>query len=252
MEVRTNGSSIKDFAPHIFRNRETGLYTPEDEPQYKPQVSNGYVPYDFPTNGLVLYLPFYLLKESKFKSLDDYRHTCDVNDALWKPNGRLFDDTDDKIDVTIGSELTHGTADWTWSFWLKKASHLDDDHIFRKPTSSIRLKTTGTAGAMAIHFEGESVFNTNTALYDAGSFTFITIQRSGNDCIIRKNGASFQTVTNSLTTGNQTTADTALRLGNYNNVNGLAGTLGEFWVYTRLLNTAEDSHNYNVTKWRYQ
>lgn len=223
--------------------RPPGLWTPKSLYSYNP------IP-----RGCVLYLPLWAkdLSGAIFKSVDAYGHTGTVTGAVWQPDGRLFNATDDVIAVSIGAELTHGTADWTWSFWVDKAAHLTNDHIFLKPTSFMRVRTNGVAGALAIHFEGEATITTNDALYDEGTPTFITIQRSGNDCVIRKNGAAFQTIANSLTTGNQTTADTVINVGNYANANGLLGTIGDFWMWARLLSASEDTHNYNCTKWRYQ
>ena len=47
--------------------------------------------------SLVLYLPLYQLDGASFVSKDAHGHLCSVTGALWRPNGRWFDGTDDTI-----------------------------------------------------------------------------------------------------------------------------------------------------------
>src|SRR3990172_13167350 len=47
--------------------------------------------------SLVFYVPLYELDGTTFQSKDAYGHLCTVTGALWRPQGRDFDGTDDVI-----------------------------------------------------------------------------------------------------------------------------------------------------------
>lgn len=49
--------------------------------------------------SLVLYLPLYELDGGSLVSRDACGHVCTVTGALWRPGGRYFDGTDDRIDI---------------------------------------------------------------------------------------------------------------------------------------------------------
>ena len=57
-------------------------------------------------SGLTLYLPFYRLDGSSLISKDAYGHSCTVNGAAWRTQGRYFDGIDDRIAVGTVSDFS--------------------------------------------------------------------------------------------------------------------------------------------------
>ena len=112
----SDGLSIDRFIPpqlrYMFYNNPTATA--------KYRIGNGLDPYGFSTNGLVMYLPLWALKGGSFKSVDAYKHTCSVAGAIWKPDSRQFDGTDDKIVIPFTSDLDFGDLDtYTIIVWAK-------------------------------------------------------------------------------------------------------------------------------------
>jgi len=69
--------------------------------------------------SLVLYLPLYQLDGASFVSKDAHGHLCSVTGALWRPDGRYFDGTDDKIVAnTVATNGVFGGA-FTVISWAK-------------------------------------------------------------------------------------------------------------------------------------
>jgi len=256
VEVRTNGVSVKDFAPHVFTDRETGLYMPGDEPLYKPQVSNGYSPYDFPVNGLVLYLPLWALKGSPIKSVDAYRHVCTVTGALWRPNGRLFGAGVDVINLGNPAVLSLGST-WTIQAWFKSTDKsggqgalITKDDIDKRDFYAI----LGSDGLFNFaHYIGtvrQRMFS--TVEVDDDVWHNVAFTNDGTHLYINTDG----TVDTGADLGGNTDALGAdFCVGNWAlNIatNAFGGAIGEVTVYNRALYVAETTYNRNTTKWRYQ
>ncbi len=72
----------------------------------------------------ILYLPLYRLDSGQsgdsFISADGIGHLCTVTGALWRPNGRAFDDTDDFISVPHSSIFDFAGDDFTIIAWIKQ------------------------------------------------------------------------------------------------------------------------------------
>ena len=104
---KSNGLSIDDY---IRRDQRYGFYQ-NATPTRKYDIANGLPPYDFPTNGLVLYIPLWhrSLSGGSFESIDQYMHVCTVTGATWSPSGRTFG-TDKLITVPDHVVFTPTTA----------------------------------------------------------------------------------------------------------------------------------------------
>ena len=112
--VVTDGYTVDEYIPRHLRE----FFYKSSYPQYTYTTTNGYTPYDFSTNGLVLYLPLWALDGSPFKSVDAYRHVCSATNALWRPNGRDFNGINAYLVTPALAPLQFGTGDFTISVWV--------------------------------------------------------------------------------------------------------------------------------------
>lgn len=241
VRTRVNGLSIFDYFDED--TRETGR-AQIDEPRYKEAVSNGYDPFDFALNGLILYLPLWALKESTFKSVDAYKESITVTGALWQPDGRLFDGTDDRIDLPASWMPETGTI----IMWVKYAAAnqgylLSSDgnelSLFNVAGGTFQFYYNGGAARIGFADDWADDILVNLAI------TYI----KGGACEVFANGVSKDTGT----CENVTPTNVATRLGEGTaGDQDFTGTIGEVRVYNRVLTDGEVLHDYNTTKWRYQ
>jgi len=87
--------------------------------------------------NLVLYLPLYELDGASFMSRDAYGHLCAVTGDLWRPNGRFFDGTDDKI-VIPDHESLRGTAGITIAVAIREDGFGNHQHIVSKHNATVK------------------------------------------------------------------------------------------------------------------
>ena len=97
--------------PHIKRDFYHGVGG------HKGTRHNGKDPYGWTTDGLVLYAPLWALKDSAFKSVDAYKHTCTKTGVVCGTQGGTFDGDDDNI--LIGNAGIDLSNNFTLMFWLK-------------------------------------------------------------------------------------------------------------------------------------
>lgn len=210
-----DGQSIEQFIPANLRH----MFYQHPMPEYKYAIRNGYGPYGFSTNGLVLYLPLWALKDSSFKSVDANRFTCTPSGTtiFWTPTG--WDLAGVNEIITIGNI---GTAIKTLEFWFNPAS----------TAQSILEERDGVGVTCA-----------------AGSMLY----GSWNDCFV--NGvntdvitAAWQQITLTSIAGVNMSA---FRFGLVAAVH-LDGRVGEIRAYTTMKVAADALYSYNSTAWRYQ
>lgn len=109
MQVLNEGRHIDRYIPRDLR----GMFYRNLDSRNKYRVVDGYDPYGFSTNGLVLYLPLWALKDSAFKSVDAYKHTCTRT-----ASGILHFDGSANSSVDFGA--IHNASAKLWvSFWFK-------------------------------------------------------------------------------------------------------------------------------------
>jgi len=247
-----DGQSIDRFIPANLRH----MFYRHFMPQYKYAIHNGYAPYNFPTNGLVLYLPLWALKGSPIKSVDAYKHSCAITGALWRPYGRYFDGNDDKIDCGDDTSLDLTTA-LTIGCWIRTSRADVDQYLAHREDGTLENYRLG------IHSTNKII----GVIYVAGAAKFhlattVLAQDTWYLAAYTYNKVSIQVYLDGVTDG----APTA-EAGNIDNddvslVIGLRpagpddrqfqGDIGATWIYNRALSAAEILHIYNATKWRYQ
>ena len=246
-----NGESIEQFIPVDLRS----MFYHHAEPKYKYAIQNGLDPYGFSTRGLVAYIPLWALKESSFKSVDAYKHTCTVTGALWRPNGRSFDGLNDKLDFGNPTVLTNFTA-LTRLLWLKVVGFTGSargilDGSYAAGTFGDMIITEGASDNFSIFVKntGASVVS-NVIAYTADKWLQIGYSWDGTNITYYKNGAVSGTV--DALNGTLACSARALLLGDEGTRDNFGGEMGEFLIYNRALAAEEISYNYNSTVWRYQ
>lgn len=274
--VRVNGRALEDYKR--FEVRETGLAVPQAEPLYVPAVSNGYAPDDFIIDSsLLLYLPLYLLKGSKFKSVDRSKHSCIVTGALWGPDGRALDGDDYiTLPLVITSAMWQGTSDFTLGFVAKTTRFTTTNQIILALGQTVEGWSYGTIGLRYFQIGGvwrnrlslgvrefthkadnRWATDDDTNLSDDTLYRVVVVNSSGTVAMYI-NGVSLGVV-------NELTGDISGTLGNTKTLIGcrsfdttetwdsfLNGTVRVLWLYDRALSATEVSHNDNVILWRCQ
>jgi len=261
-----NGRAIEDFKR--FEVLETGLAVPRAEPLYRPAVSNGIPVDDFVVDDyLVLYLPLYALKGSKFKSVDRYAEICTVVGALWRPHGRLFDG-DDYATVNGLASVLQALSTGSMEFWVRFTSVLTSQAVFS-------VSDSGDAGSVAIlylHDSGPQMRNycseAGTVYYNSEFTPAPNISAAtwyhmvwthdgvGPDLYINATKYDGGAVANrdKWIPDVQDIDDVSLASDNTSGGRALYldGDIGELRIYSRVLSAAEVAHNRNATIWRYQ
>ena len=201
--------------------------------------------------SLVLYLPLYELDGASFASQDAYGHSCTVTGALWRPDGRWLDGSDDFMSIPNHEALK--PTEFTYAIWVNmwglatgetyhaiaaKASTVGVNGwgILILPTGSIRLYS----GANNIWSAAGVVDENNWHLYT------VTFKAGGQQI--------FQDLTR-LKTGTMglTQVNSPLRIGDRGDGYGSAkAKIGEVWLFNRIFSAPEIQHNYLATKWRYK
>lgn len=268
--VRVNGRAIEDYKR--FEVRETGLAVPEAEPLYVPAISNGYAPHDFIVDSsLVLYLPLYLLKGSKFKSVDRYGHTCTVTEALWQPDGRYFDGTNDDISVPDHTSLQM-TDGLTVEMWVRSTdgySVAGEEYVifidkqatpantgwrfywYYLDPGAVRFATINTTQAawQIAYYETDMAAGT---WYHIVATLYVP-DPSGGEPRYRKVYVDTVKGTDQDSTDALEASTATLHIGNSRGVGQWhKGDIGEVRIYNRALSATEIAHNYKATAWRYQ
>jgi len=135
-----------------------------------------------------------------------------------------FDGTGDNLTATLTSQAP-GTGDFTYQFWVYQptaaAVCLFDTRAVNNNTTGFALLINGS-NQLAVYTNGTVL--TGSGAITAGSWSFVTVTRSGSTLTIYLNGVSqgTTTFTNNLT-------DTALRLGQYVDSTGtLTGYISGF------------------------
>lgn len=255
--TRVNGRAIEDYKR--FEIRETGLAVPKAEPLYIPAISNGYAPHDFIVDSsLVLNLPLYLLKGSKFKSVDRYQISPTLTEALWRPNGRLFDGSNDQILIGYPTHLRI-TANFTVEGWVNITNLVNagaGNHTILGRSDGIASKVfylnVQSSGAVILVTHGTTVGSPTSAAglvsagtwyHVAGVYSHNTYARVFLDGVQKAEDTSVSDVPNPAQN---------IYVGWSYSTNFLYGLIGEVRMYNRALADVEITHNYNATRFRYQ
>ena len=226
---------------------------------------------------LKLYLPLWQLDGDSFIDRSAYGHLCTVTGALWRPDGRIVDGVDDRIGLGNPAaivDLTQGTT----IAWFKRTGATTSQVILgygggdvAAPGLYNALEVRDTASnfylanlvdeASSVDFQGIR----NATPIAADTWYCGAISSDGSTWRVFLNGNE-ETATiwiGTLNTGDffgdvvdANIPSPALTIGAllYDGAYGswLAGTIGEVWIYSRVLTAAEIQNIYLRTKWRYQ
>jgi len=264
--VQSDGRSIDQYIPRDLRR----MFYQNTVPDYKYRRADGYDPYGFLTDGLVLYLPLWALKGASFKSVDAYQHACSVTGALWQPNGRYFGGEADNIDV--GSAASLECPSFTFACWVKR---------YEAGVHHTLIADTYTSTAVKDHYINLRFTDTNViGLYfgdgtnagDASStgkvadtnWHFIAVSRNDDTEKIQfvinstaETAVNYGTSCGTLITlGTQTLKLGIASVSSY--ARPLKGYMGEAWLYNKpsfdgdLTVNSRAAHLRSMTSWRYQ
>lgn len=262
-----DGQSIDRFIPAHLRK----MFFKHAMPEYKYAIHDGYAPYSFSTEGLVLYFPLWALKGSPIQSVDAYQHAGTVTGALWRPNGRDFDVIDDFIncgqdaafniedEITLetfiiagGNGLYRGLA----GKWLHVAPFNNSAYLLLITNGdylSLRVSKDGTVGAASRTYliGSTTTIVDGTAYYLVGTYKYVG--DGSSEMRIYVNGALEATTDTAV--GDIFALPTQdLHVGKYGTTGASAYPCGSIVVETRIshrvLSIEEIQHNYEVIKWR--
>ena len=204
--------------------------------------------------SLVLYLPLYQLDGASFMSRDAHGHPCTVTGALWRPNGRKFDGTDDNI--TCGGATDIQPAKISAEAWIYFAKTMSGHEIpFGNTASNLQ---TGWAlywydNKMRVYIQHYA----NNVAWKA-----LTPDDSWHHAVGTYDGATIKIFVDGIKGTDDTYATGINYTGSGGTILGAPKTgggaysfssvLGEARLYSRVLTPLEIQHNYLATKWRYR
>jgi len=215
-------------------------------------------------SSLALYLPLHELDGASFQSKDAYGHMCTVAGASWRRGGRQFDGIDDYLDIGDVTLFDDASQPITFSLWVKPVD-------FASPGSQMLLDKFD--GGSQCGFTITAYAATGTVLFgiksgswmqarSAGSlpdnvFTRIDVtyngSKSANGVRIHFNAVA-DTVVPVIDNGpnNDISNNISMQVAARQNTYHFGGTIGELWIFRKVLTQPEISAHYLATKWRYQ
>ena len=234
---------------------------------HKGTRHNGLDPYGFSTEGLVLYLPLPILKNSSFKSVDAYKPTATVTGALWGPTGRTFDGTDDVITIPDAASISALSPISVEVWFLSDGTPAGEEGIISKAGADVAdrewnllMDTSGRIGFVQWGGVTNYLLAVGTNDFSGSGWHHALVSWDGVNAtghiVITIDGAVEALTTDSKVAGGGVAQDTGtdIEVGReyVNNDNCFTGKIGEAWVYNRTLPTGEANHNDDCTRWRYQ
>lgn len=250
-----DGQSIDRFIPPNLR----GMFFRHPMPQYKYAIHDGYAPYSFPTDGLVLYLPLWALKEDLFESVDAYEHACTVYGALWRPYGRYFDALDDHI--RLGSPWSQSLANvnvYTVWGWARTSDITKGAVVYAEGgDTATPMIYMGIESSVAQFYHRDNAGNLANMSAAAGRvandvwFHFAFVRRAANSFELYINTTSEATSSTNVGTTTVLQTDIGAKERTVGLENVWKGDIGEVGVNLAAFSDGDVVYNRNVTKWRY-
>ncbi|KKN23198.1 hypothetical protein LCGC14_0907410 [marine sediment metagenome] len=259
----SDGLSIDQFIPPQLRY----MFYKNPTATAKYRIGDGLDPYGFSTNGLALYLPLWALNNggtNSIQSVDAYKHTATITGALWHPQGRLFDNVDDKLVIPHNAGL-NAVGQCTIIAWIRPTN------TWQTGTNHQILDKRSDAGGIAptllwsdavdniAMFAGTNCAIGTTASFAAG--TWFMMAGMAVDGVVGGAGNKIWVngVDETSTTGTATFVINTVDLiigavfADPAYANFLDADIGELWFYpTRAFTDAETLDHHNKTAWRYQ
>ena len=249
-----NGRAIEHYKD--FDVRETGL-AELAEPKYKASILNGLAPFDFPLNGLVLYLPLWALKGSSFKSVDANKMIATVIGATWTPNGRDFNAaTLDYIEIPASyTQLNFTSEDFSIIARVRFDTISSYVSIFMrglwdKDGYWFVIDTNGALQIITFQTPGDQLSDSDNGDIVTNTWYTVGCSRSGASGQVFINGVD--STTTSGTHVNPLTSARSAKIGIYDSkvAYPFDGKIESLMVYNRALSAGEHLHTHNVLSWR--
>ncbi|MFH1647172.1 MAG: LamG domain-containing protein, partial [Chloroflexota bacterium] len=186
--------------------------------------------------------------------------------AVWTPPGRYFDGGDDFIQV--GQDLFEADTSGTLIAWIKRDAIGARDYVFSSSISAgdsfLELEVFSNDKLLVGNYKaGAGGYNHGfygNSTIAADTWTMCTLLSDGSTWSLYVNTTP-QTLTAVIGTntgnwfGNLPTGTHDVRAGRLQYSGGnsyFKGTIGEVWVYNRVLLAGEITRIYLNTKWRYR
>jgi len=203
--------------------------------------------------SLVLYLPLYELDGAKFQSKDAYGHLCTVTGALWRPNGRYFNGSTNKIEIPASAKQFDFTSE---DFTIIAQIYPEDIAANRAYFDRGNYQV---GGYYFYHGgDGKPRLATHQSLADQTSVcaTAVVINKWQNVAVVRiGTAATFyidgEAKNSSGALANPTSISVVSTIASLGTSAYFLGTIGYILVYSRALTPQEVLKNYLATRGRY-
>ena len=246
-----NGQSIRNYVPahlrRIFYNN----------PAFRHASHSGRDPLGVTTNGLVFYLPLWALSGSAFKSIDATQTTSTCSGTTHDGSSKIFA-SGDYIELESESILNFTSGAFSIILGVYPTTLAGSNRMLfnRGLDSTDGYFTMFSADGRVYIYTAQS--GVQQASYtDAGDFVVnnwytVGFSRSGNSCIIYKNGVNANAVSGNHT--NPATSARTAKIGIYDDKasNPFIGSMVFVAVYNRALGAEEHLDIHNKSTWLYR
>jgi len=207
---------------------------------------------NFPIDGLVLYLPLWHpeLTGSPIISKDLNALSCAVTGAVWTSTGRTFDGSDDTINCGVSDVLNLAAGAHTILLWAKTTT-TDEKYLYLRWTypSGYGMAISATQKLQIWAGTDPPGWLAGNSTFNDGLWHLVGYSKNGTAVTVWLDGQADGTPTGGVGLTNPgATAYIASRDGG----NCWSGSIGEGWIYNRIVSAVEANHIYSSTKWRYQ
>jgi len=230
-----------------------------------PPIINGFVPTDITINGYdrppvlpgcILYLPFWhskLSRQTPIYSMDKYGHAGTVVGALWRPDGRYHDGSDDNVNFGNPAVFS-GLTEVTWEAWV-----YPQDLVMVKAYHGIISKCATFKGGLHINYVANAVKGFAVSADDGSVVSTDSLADSWYHVIGLASTTSLELIVDRTSKGTATGTYTPvtdavnLLVGRTNDAGRFSRVIiGEIRVFNRILSEAEYTYLDYATRWRYQ
>ena len=202
----------------------------------------------------VLYLPLHRLDGASFMSKDAYGHLCTVTGALWTPQGRSFDGSDDLIDC--GNPVALGETTFEW--WMKTPHDWTAyKGIFDLSSGTFYtgLHMMPNTGKFYLRLNSSNRREFYNAPADLSGWHYYVLYIAGSG-INDIDNSTLEIDGAALTPGSTVKTNAPLAWDKFilgmSDYGFLECTIDEVRIYNRGLTPLEIQHHYLAAKWRYR
>ena len=247
----SDGQSIHNYIPAHLRRI---FYR---NPSFRHASHSGKDPLGINTNGLVFYLPLWAMPDSAFDSVDAIRTTATCSGTTHSGSARAFA-SGDYIELESESILNFTSGAFSIILGVYPTTIAGSNRMLlnRGLDSTDGYFTMFSADGRAYIYTAQSGAQ-QTSYTNAGEFVVnnwytVGFSRSGNSCIIYKNGVNANAVSGNHT--NPATCARTAKIGIYNDKasNPFIGSMAFVAVYNRALGAEEQLDLHNKSTWLYR